>query len=248
MFRKKVDNSGEFLYTDYQHDKYDDEAEYDLGLLFEKSNEEMIAQQAKRDQIISLYLAMFSFIVPFALSIELPNQYKGLIFLAVAIIGFLFSLVIIRYRLYKESYWLCCQTLTSLMSFKQKEINKELVQGIYYQCMKKKCRKYVDGRKTPLRFRWWAFYKSTLYSGETLLYIIQAFITSLTFGLSLMLLCSGFGIWQILIAVFGALLLLFYLINAFLSEVMHVYDVLIYGTNASFNKTYSRAWYLHLFV
>ncbi len=248
MCKKKIDDSGPFLNKEYEREKFDAEAEYDLGMLFEKSNEEMVAQQAKRDQIISLFLAVFSFVVPFALSMEMSMAYKGLIFLAVAVIGFLFSVVIIRYRLYKESYWLCCQTLTSLMSFKQKEINKELVQAIYYQCMKKKFKKYVDDREGTLRFKRWAFFQSTLYSGETLLYIIQAFVTALTFGLSVWLLLSGFGLWQSVLTALAALALFLYLTFMFLNELMHVYDVLVFDTNASFNKTYSRAWYLHLFV
>ena len=42
----------------------------DLSKLYERSIEELSLQQSKRDQIISLYLAMFSFLIPFALSHE----------------------------------------------------------------------------------------------------------------------------------------------------------------------------------
>lgn len=250
MFKKrKADNSGEFLNKEYCKEKINKEAEYDLCMLFEKSNEEMVAQQAKRDQIISLFLAIFSFVVPFALSMEgIDTAFKGLIFLAIAIIGVLFSLVIIRYRLYKESYWLCCQTLTSLMSFKQKELNKETIQAVYYQCMKKKFKKYVDDKVNPPKFKRTQFYLTTLYSGETILYVVQAFMTALTAGLSILFLCSHLGSIQYVFASVGAILVLIWLVNMFLSELMHAYDVLVYDTNASFNKTYSRAWFLHFFV
>ena len=42
----------------------------DLANLYERAIAELGLQQSKRDQIISLYLAIFSFLIPFALSQE----------------------------------------------------------------------------------------------------------------------------------------------------------------------------------
>lgn len=233
----------------YEFDKVDPEPEYDLALMFEKCNEDMIAQQAKRDQLISLFLAIFSFVVPFALSMEgVTAPFKGLIFLAIAIIGVLFCLVIIRYRLYKESYWLACRTLTTLMGFKKHEIDKQTVQAVYYQCMKKNFKHLEEKDDVPPRFLWKEFYKGTLFSGETILYIVEAFLTALTAGLSILLFCAGFGIWQFVLAGLTILLTFIWLLNMFLSELLHVYDVLVDDTDKSFNKTYKRAWHLHMFV
>ena len=60
----------------------------DLNQLYERSINELGLQQSKRDQLLTIYLAMFSFLIPFALSIEVISwQVKGFIFLATAVVG-----------------------------------------------------------------------------------------------------------------------------------------------------------------
>lgn len=113
--------------------------EIDLDAHYERAYAELGLQQTKRDQIITLYLAMFSFLIPFALSLEsLSWRVKGLIFLATAVVGVLFALVIIRYRIYKEVYWLCCQSLTVLQGIRTELLNKETIQQVYYSTLYKK--------------------------------------------------------------------------------------------------------------
>lgn len=126
--KEKTKNGGQFENKYFDESKVDDMPKYDLVTIYEKCIDEMTLQQSKRDQIITIYLAMFSFIVPFALSSEQLDLFaKGFVFLSIAIIGFGFSLIIIRYRMYKEVYWICCQTITNLMSFKAGEIDKETI-------------------------------------------------------------------------------------------------------------------------
>lgn len=53
----------------------------DLENLYSLANAELALQQSKRDQIITIYLAMFYFLLPFALSMEsIGLQVKGFIF------------------------------------------------------------------------------------------------------------------------------------------------------------------------
>ena len=116
----------------------------DLDTLYARTFSELGLQQSKRDQIITLYLAMFSFLIPFALSMEsIGWQAKGLILLVAAIVGILFALIIVRYRIYKEVYWLSCQSLTVLHGIKPEKMNKEMIQKIYYRTLKKKGKAFL---------------------------------------------------------------------------------------------------------
>lgn len=140
--------------------KLENNRRYDFVKLFEQCNKELSLQQKKRDQIITLYLAIFSFLIPFALSTEqLPILAKGLTFIAVGIIGVMFSFIVVRYRVYKEVYWLCCSSITCLMNFRQEEINKDIVQSVFYYSLDKKGSAYVvkkekNGKETKHWDRW----------------------------------------------------------------------------------------------
>lgn len=124
MRKKKVEKK--FANMDVGENKLKLSPEYNLTDLYAKAYEELSLQQSKRDQIISLYLAVFSFLIPFSLSLEtLSWRNKGWIFIAVGIIGILFSFIIVRYRVYKEVYWMCCQSISTLYNFKQEELDKK---------------------------------------------------------------------------------------------------------------------------
>lgn len=107
--------------------------EYNFEKLYEHAHSELSLQQTKRDQIITLYLALCSFFIPFVLGEELIEWHlKGGLFIIVGIVGVLFSFATIRYRVYKEIYWLCCQSITVLQNFKQEELDKLTVQKVFY--------------------------------------------------------------------------------------------------------------------
>ncbi len=225
-----------------------DEPEFDLNTIYEKCIEEMTLQQAKRDQIITIYLAMFSFIVPFALSTEQLNLFaKGLVFLAIAIIGFAFSLIIVRYRMYKESYWLCCQALTNLMGLQRKALKKKVIQKVYYTCLWKKGKSYLIGTGSKKKFSKWLFFKKNVFSGETIYCLLHSFIVSILFGMSIFLMLFENPFCVIYAAISGALL--FLLQNYFyFHHLLEVYNVLVDGKNDSFNKTFGKAWFLHMYI
>lgn len=239
-----------FLNKEVGEGKLKEKVEYDLGALYENAHSELSLQQSKRDQIITLYLAIFSFLIPFALSLSsLEWHYRGLIFVAAGIIGMLFALIIIRYRIYKEVYWLCCQSLTVLMNFKQEELDKKTVQAVFYQSLKKKGQGYIitdaTGKK---RFNKILFFKKNLFSSETIHFMIQAIITAIVLGLGVSLIIP-LDLWISLTigflvggAVFGLLLL------SYFSKCRAVYAVLADDKDSSFNSSFSKAWFLHFYI
>ena len=80
--KKKVKNGGgKFENKSFDRSKIDDKPEFDLVTIYEKCIDEMTLQQSKRDQIITIYLAMFSFVVSYVLPNEAINYImKGLVF------------------------------------------------------------------------------------------------------------------------------------------------------------------------
>ncbi len=240
-----------FLYKTIDETKRKEQIDFDFTSLYERTNDELTLQQSKRDQIITLYLAVFSFLVPFALSLDIVSwQVKGLIFLAVALVGVLFSLAIIRYRVYKEIYWLCCQTITVMMNFKQEELDKQTVQAIFYHSLHKKGRSYVktfsDGTKKFLK---WKYTWKSCFSAETMHFAVQSLITSITFGLSCGLIVNHHNIsFNIFVGIIAGIVIFGWLMWQYFSECIRVYKVLEDDKESSFNQTFSKAWFLHLYV
>ena len=124
--------------------KIKEKKDYDLPGIYEHAHSELSLQQSKRDQIITIYLALCSFLIPFALGDTIKEVWmKGIIFIMVGIVGVLFSYIAVRYREYKEVYWLCCQAITVMLSFKPEELDKSLVQRTFYHCLNKKGKKLL---------------------------------------------------------------------------------------------------------
>lgn len=242
---KRNDDSKDFKYKYFSNDKLSDSPDYELSELYGRCVEEMTLQQSKRDQVFTLYLAMFSFLVPFALSTAgISDVAKGVIFIALAVIGWMFALIIERYRIYKESYWLCCQTITNLMSFKKGSLDKRTIQAVYYRCIVKKAEKYINTKKK--KYKRFFFYKSNIFSGETIYYLIHSFITA---GMVYL------GIYQIIpyqayqfLAISVALLVFVILTIFYFERLLEVYSVLLDDTGDAFNVAFSKAWFLHFYV
>lgn len=222
----------------------------DLDTLYERTFSELGLQQSKRDQIITLYLAIFSFLIPFALSMEGINwQVKGWILLVAAVVGILFALIIIRYRIYKEVYWLCCQSLTVLHGIKPEKLNKEMIQKVYYQSLKKKGKSFLKAdRSGVLHFSRMRYVKKNLFSSETLYFLIHGLLTALIFGLSVGLIVSWSLKWRILLGILSAVVLFLLLCIKYFYECIKVYAVVEDETDQSFNHTFSKAWLLHFYV
>ncbi len=243
-----------FQFTPISKDSLIEAPQHNLQEHFRNTHKEMSLQQSKRDQIMTIYLAIFSFLVPFAISLSTIDwNVKGIIFVGVGIIGWLFSLIVVRYRIYKECYWLCCQTLTVLMNYKQEALDKNLIQQVYYGCINKKGKKFIkeitkaDG-STVKKFRNYLFVKSNAFSSETIHFTIIVFIASAILGFGASLIFSLPLIYSVILGV-GVGLLAFILMHLeYFRELKRVYRVLIDGYDDSFNFAFSKAWLLHFYV
>ncbi|MEE1279335.1 MAG: hypothetical protein UHH95_00710 [Oscillospiraceae bacterium] len=249
-----------FIVENIPDDAKKKEIDIDLNKLYERADHELGLQQSKRDQIITIYLAIFSFLIPFALSMEILSwQVKGLIFLATAIVGILFANIIIRYRVYKEAYWLCCQTITVLFGIKQEYLKKSIIQQCYRETIYKKGKKYLIDKKTReidqngkektiKKFSKAGYVKDNIFSSETIYFFIHSFITALIFGLSIGLILMFSLIVNIIIATVCSIALFIVLSAKYFTECIKIYGVLIDETHKSFNFAFSKAWFLHFYM
>ncbi len=249
-----------FIVTPIPQEAKKAEIDIDLNSLHERAIAELTLQQSKRDQIITVYLAMFSFLIPFALSQEILTwQVKGLIFFATAVVGILFANIIIRYRIYKEAYWLCCQTITVLFGIKPEHLKKEIIQQCYRDTIYKKGKKFfvekktkeVDKQGNPITKKVFSrakYVMDNLFSAETIYFFIHCFITALIFGLSIVLILP-FVTWVNITVGIGCALVLFLLLSAkYFAQCINVYSVLIHNTHENFNFAFSKAWFLHFYM
>lgn len=240
-------DTGEFHYTPLTSEQKKPYLDLNLAELYEKALEELSLQQTKRDQIITLYLAMFSFLIPFALSQEsLTWLVKGSIFLITGVVGILFALIIVRYRIYKEAYWLCCQCITVLTGIKKEAMNKAIVQNAYYETMEKKGRSfYKDGTSEFSKAK---YVRKNLFSSETLHFIIHTTITVIILGLGTYLVLDVQKWIRFAAAIAVAVAVFLLLLRKYFVECIKIYQVLIDKKDASFNHTFKIAWFLHFYA
>lgn len=238
----------QFIYKPLKDEQFKNTPSIDLNEQFKNAKDELGLQQSKRDQIITIYLAIFSFLIPFALSLEsVPFYVKGLIFIAVGVIGILFSFIIVRYRVYKEIYWLCCQSLTNLMNVNESELNKETVQAVFYHCLHKKGKSYIVEGKNGKTFNKFKYFIKNVFSSETLHYLIVCFVTAIIIGLGTTL-ALPFELWiSALIGVAVGIIFFSILLAVYFNKCLEVYKVLCDNSNASFNGAFSKAWFLHFY-
>ncbi len=216
---------------------------YNFASLYEHAHSEMSLQQTKRDQIIALYLSICTFFLPFTLSQDsLSMQAKGLLFLAIGFIGFLMASIIVRYRVYKEIYWASCQCISQLKTFDVDDIDKEVVQALFYQVLKKKSSSFLKLNKNG-KVDYVLFVKKTIFSAETIYYIIHSFLTCVLCGLGLAVLINASSV----IGIWVGVAVLFVLMISYFKNLKDVYKVIIDGEDSSFNKTFSKAWFLHFY-
>ena len=222
----------------------------DLSSLYDKAYSELGLQQAKRDQLITIYIALFSVIVPVCFGVEALDPFlRGIILAAGAFVGMLFSMIVVRYRIYKEVYWLCCQTLTTLLSIKQEAYTKDGIQSVFFSCLKKRGRSYRKNSSddnSPFLRR--IYVKKNLFSAETLYFFIISFLTATIFGLAAYYLIPLSFTLKLICSLVIGFLAIFYLMFSYFKEGIKVYQVLIDNSNASFNATYRKAWFLHFFI
>lgn len=226
----------------------------DLDEMYGRAVAEMTLQQTKRDQIIASYLTVLSLATTVAMTSEhITDPVRGGFFLAAGVIGILLALIIIRYRVYKEAYWLCCQSLSVMFGYKRESLDKEVIQNIYKATMLKKGKKYVKKVKTrageSLKLRKWYYAWHNKFSAETIYLLIQALICAAMLLLSTVYFSAGrcWEPWKWQIGTGAGLAVLTALVWYYFEKCIGVYTWLAKGDDASFNEAFGKAWFLHFY-
>lgn len=213
-----------------------------LSLLYDKAYSELGLQQSKRDQLITLYAGIFSFMV----SLVASKENAGILFAATGLIGIILSLIVIRYRVYKEVYWLCCQCITVFFGFEPKQLTKENIQSVFYKALCKRAKGYLVHRDDCVIFRKFKYIKSNLFSAETLYFLLIALLTSVIMAISAYALFPA--AWCLPAAIAVGLIILLLLLRKYFVECMKIYLVAHQNTDTNFNKVFQKAWFLHFWV
>ena len=232
-----------------------EEKNYNLFELYKEAHSELSLQQSKRDQIITIYMALCSFLLPFALGEEIISmQIKGIIFIVLGVIGMLFSYITIRYREYKEAYWLCCQALTVLQNFNEDKLDKKTVQSVFYHCLRKKGKKYLREKNGEKKIRKLNYIQKNTLSSETFHFFIIALMCSFIFALGISLMFSETTFVSVAICIAIGIAVWFILFCIYFRNCIRIYECLeVKGNdnekrrNDAFNKAFSKAWFLHFY-
>lgn len=242
--------NGDFNFKKIDEDNYCVNPKWiDLAELYKHACNELTLQQTKRDQVIYIYILLFSFLIPLLFSLnDITMQQKGLILSATTVIGVILSVIVVRYRIYKEAYWITCLTITQLRNLKEEAVTKENIHALFYHCMCKKWAKNIrtkkNGKKT---FRYWHIFWSNLFSAESLHYVIISLLTSSVGGLSLFLITWNTPWLSTLLCISVSIVIFALLLHFYYRNLRRVYLVLVDDSNSSFNFTFSKAWFLHFY-
>ena len=229
-------------------EEYPSKASFDLDKLYVLVNDEMALQQKKRDQIITLYLAMITFFVPFTIELSgVMAAVKGFLFLFLSVIGVVLGLIMIRYRVYKEVYWIALRALSQLKNYPTEAIDKCLVQSVYFKSLTKIAGKFADKQKKKIkRFK---LAKAVFFSAETLYFVLQAFVSSAILAVACIFLMETVPPLPKYLAVVGVGLVTFVLqyfryVGALSKVYLAAADP---ESSAAFNYGFSKAWHLHFY-
>ncbi|RJE86234.1 hypothetical protein D3P07_19365 [Paenibacillus sp. 1011MAR3C5] len=237
-----------FQYKDYEIDPriMDSKKDYHLEQAYSLCVNELGLQQTKRDQIIAFYIAIISFVIPAIIELNLSNMIKGLSFLALFVLGIMLAWVVVRYRVYKEVYWITSRVLKQLYNFEKEAINKELVQHMFYRNLKKSTEGvFVYRKDDKTKVNGWKSYRKNLYSSESILFHILVLISSVVLWIGVYMLLSDFSIVREIVASVLTLANLLYFTRHYYKQLTKIYDVVFNDDDASFNAVFSKAWFLH---
>ena len=217
----------------------------DLQTVYSSIETELATQQSKRDQIIAFYLTILGLSASFVFSAEISNEIRLVVFALLSLVGKIWSIVALRYRIYKEAYWIACRTVSMLFTVDRDKIRKPLVQHYYYMSMKKNFSKYICNSKINKH----KVMKSNLRSAEFLMYMTLIFLASMSLGVCAVLIVLTFSLplWCFVICGLIAILSLVYGVSDYVNELSLFYRVCENDHDSSFNSAYQKAWQLHMF-
>lgn len=235
---------------------YSKDGSMDLDSCYQQTVAELGLQQSKRDQIIAFYLTILGFVIPSVVSLEVGNGPKALAFLAMYAIGTIFCHVILRYRIYKEVYWIACRVITQMCNIKPEHRTKKNIYILFYNALDHNKSSIVQygksrsGDKAPKR----SFFRSLkrqLNSAETLLYETLALFSGFVGAI------GGYYAWCVAkpmgVAVWLVLIYMFIRINyKYVTRLMALYDCIDEQNPdkklAELEATFAKAWMLHCYV
>ncbi|MBR4724692.1 MAG: hypothetical protein IK071_02800 [Lachnospiraceae bacterium] len=221
-----------------------------LETSYEKTVEELGLQQTKRDQIIALYLSILGFVIPNIISLDIVPIGKGLGFLVIYIIGILLCRIVIRYRIYKEVYWISCRVISQLYNIVPELRNKETVQTLFFRSLKKNSSNVVvknrSGKVSTLKS-----FKKQLSSAEMTLFNILLIFASFIGGISATYLWKDGSVYSMIAA--GVLVLViiytFCRLNyQYVSSLLLQYKCVSTEKTEDLSIPFNKAWMLHCYI
>lgn len=238
--------------------KWDDIVEpvpdYHLNELYSQCVTEIGIQQSKRDQTIAFFIAVCSFVIPAIFEIEsMGHAGRGACFFFLFVLGAMLCRVVARYRIYKEVYWLAVRTISRLFGFKQECIKKEVVQQCFAEAMYKNFEKtvaYRTNKKGEQKADLWKTLRMNRGSAEFILFKVIALMTGVLVLLAVCEFGSLLGMPPIVFIVIGVLALAvvyLWMCRIFCRMLCDTYRYCVDSEKESFNKTYAKAWFLHMF-
>lgn len=230
-----------------KEDFFSNEIDLRLESTYELCITELGLQQSKRDQTIAFYIAVISFVIPAIISMEINNYAKAAGFIALYILGGMMAKVVVRYRIYKEVYWITCRTISQLYNIDQSKICKQLVQHIFYTTLCKNMSSVlVFNKKQSDKVDCWRSFRKIRNSAETTLYEVLVLLSSLVLWIGVYTLIPISTIAIITATVLTIINYVYWCIYYY-KRLTNVYAVYIDGSDESFNDTYAKAWFLHSF-
>lgn len=258
MSRKEKKNDKRFTPVAFTGE-FDKEHRESYDKIYQTSYSELVSQQNKRDTLVKTFVAIIAFAVPFSFNSDislLSWKIRSLIFLALAIIGILFSFIVIRYREYKEAYWLACRTAAIVDNTNEKHVEKEMIQSVFLYCMIKSGSKYLKKRKGKQKISYLRLMRKSIFSAETLYLIVLDFVSSTLYGLSLAFIAYAFfnssAVLAIIIGFGNGIALLFSLYSLYICGIYKIYKAIEVDEKGQysvhyFNVSFGKAWTLHTY-
>ena len=231
------------LGTKIPKDAYQPSGGMDLDNSYSQTVNELGLQQSKRDQILAFYMTILGFVIPNVVDMNVGNFEKSAAFFCMYIIGVIFCHVILRYRIYKEVYWIACRVLTQLCNVCVEKRNKEIIYILFFNCLKKNMGTIVvKGRFSLLKS-----FKRQLNSAETLLYetlvLFASFVGCVgSFYLLPVSKTAAVASWVFIGCMFISMN------YKYTKRLMDLYKCVDTGNEKDLDKTFAKAWMLHCYV
>ncbi|MBQ5390241.1 MAG: hypothetical protein IIU58_04965 [Clostridia bacterium] len=249
---------------------YTDADGINLDSMYSQCNAELALQQSKRDQIIALYITVAGFLIPTVMNLNIGAFSTASAFTLMFFVGIMLCRVIVRYRVYKEVYWITSRTIAELFRIPNAAITKELVQKIFADNLRKdrasvlivypfaeECVSsyLVEGEKQTVDFKKAvnkrASRKRMCNSAETYLYMLMALMSAATLFLAVFSLASAclpdHALLSAAISLAGGAAAFEYAMQIYIRSLSDLFRYCFDKEKSSFNAAYAKAWFLHGF-